>query len=248
MEVTLIDYMGDDLRVVNAARVSFAKESFWEPIIYTDPDGTRHREEFPKVLSEQDQKLINYLAKHNHWTPFSHVQITLREKVPIFVARQRFKHMVGFSYNEVSRRYVDSPPEFFFPDGWRGKAENKKQGSTDEVVFDTNNILIKIAGDRKDGSRAESGEFNYNGLMRICEAFYQGLLDNGVAPEQARMVLPQSMFTEYIVTGSLAAWARAYKLRSDEHSQKEIRDLAEEWQKIIGSIKELEYSWRALTI
>lgn len=237
MEVTLIDYMGDDLRVVNAARVSFAKESEW------DQDESYPNETF---LSVADQKLIKYLATHNHWTPFSHVQITLREKVPIFVARQRFKHMVGFTYNEVSRRYVDDAPEFFVPDAWRKRAENKKQGSSDEIAFDTNNILIKIAGDRKDGSRAESGEFNYNGLMRICEAFYQGLLDNDVAPEQARMVLPQSMYTEYYVTGSLAAWARAYNLRIDPHAQKEIQDLAVMWNETIGGIKELEHSWRAL--
>ena len=133
-QITLVDHMGSDLTVVNAARVSFDKESDWEWDFYDLPEEADKSYSSFKTLSEKDQKLINYLAKHNHWTPFSHVQITMREKVPIFVARQRFKHMVGFTYNEVSRRYVDSPPEFFAPDVWRKRAENKKQGSSDEII------------------------------------------------------------------------------------------------------------------
>ena len=131
MQAELIDYMGSDLTVVNAARVSFDKESEWEikGKEITDEFGTYIED--TESLSERDDRLIHYLASHNHWTPFSHPQVTLRETVPIFVARQRFKHVVGFSYNEVSRRYVDSPPEFYEPKVWRKAAENKKQGSSD---------------------------------------------------------------------------------------------------------------------
>lgn len=234
MEVTLIDKMGDDLRVVNAARVSFAKESKW---FHNDKDFA------PNQLSEGDQKLIKYLATHNHWTPFSHVQITLREKVPIFVARQRFKHMVGFSYNEVSRRYVDDTPEFFVPEAWRKRAENKKQGSSDEILVN----LEWETGDPYQPWAKKEIKKAYLEFLDHAEWLYKTMIDNEVAPEQARIVLPQSMYTEYYVTGSLAAWARAYKLRIDSHAQKEIQDLGKMWQEAIGTIKELEHSWRALT-
>lgn len=237
MQATLIDYMGSDLTVVNSARVSFNKESEWEWDI--DYDQVPVGKEVQK-LSDQDKKLISYLASHNHWTPFSHVQITMREKVPIFVARQRFKHMVGFTYNEVSRRYVDDEPEFFVPDTWRKKAENKKQGSSDEEIthlpYDDHNIGDPVLIDK-----------TYDRFIYMCKQFYQQMLAGDVAPEMARMVLPQSMYTEYYVTGSLVAWARAYKLRSDEHSQKEIQELATQWTKLIGGISELENSWKALT-
>lgn len=246
MEVTYIDHMGSDLRVVNSARVSFAKESEWELKAYgkLDPYGDLDVDSYgeEKVLSETDQKLIKYLAKHNHWTPFSHVQITLREKVPIFVARQRFKHMVGFTYNEVSRRYVDLPPEFFTPKEWRGRPENAKQGSSDKVItlldhnFDRG---LKVGG-------PSSVKKDYKEFLEYAERLYTVMIGNGVSPEQARMVLPQSMMTEYYVTGSLAAWARAYKLRSDPHAQLEIQELAQKWDEIISGIKELEHSWTAL--
>lgn len=218
MKAELIEFMGDDLRVVNAARVSFDKESEWGFMLDEDDFN----------LSEKDQKLIKYLATHNHWTPFSHVMITMRETVPIFVARQRFKHMVGFTYNEVSRRYVDDEPKLYWPDKWRKAADNKKQGSSDEE-FKSPDLLW--------------AENHMKGLVTI----YNKLVEAGCAPEQARMVLPQSMYTSYYCTGSLAAWARAYKLRSDPHAQKEIQDLAEQWHKIIGGIPELQHSWRALT-
>jgi len=240
MQVTLIDRMGTDLSVVNSARVSFHKESEWN---WFDEDGWEH-----EGLNPQDQKLIIYLAKHNHWTPFSHVQITLREKVPIFVARQRFKHMVGFTYNEVSRRYVDDTPEFFFPDVWRGRPVGAKQGSSDEVVE-------WLCGDGETQIRGlpewVKGEGRvskiYLKFIKIAEELYKEMIESGIAPEQARMVLPQSMYTEYYVTGSLAAYARAYGLRSDSHSQQEIQHLAKLWNDVIGSIEELKYSWKALT-
>lgn len=259
MKAELIDVMGDDLRVVNAARVSFDKESEWEedfvPAMCPREDGTccgRGPGDCPddyhyKELSEKDQKLLNYLAKHNHWTPFSHVMVTMRETVPLFVRAQRMKHFVGFNlsgendheglgmtYNEVSRRYVDESPEFFYPDEWRGKPVNAKQGSSD-VVMDE--LTIRWGHD----------DYNYQQVIELCTEYYEQMIKAGFAPEQARMVLPQSMMTSYYVTGSLAAWARAYKLRFDAHSQKEIQDLAKQWGDIFDSIPSLQHSWAALT-
>ena len=219
--------MGDDLRVANAARVSFHKESEWEEVYYL-PEKLEPDE---KHLSEADKKLINYLAKHNHWTPFSHVQITMREKVPIFVARQRFKHMVGFTYNEVSRRYVNDTPEFFIPDVIRERPEGSiKQGSGGEHPM------------------SDKWLEEYNRTMSNLSFLYDEMIADGVTPEQARMILPLATYTEYYVTGSLAAWARAYKLRIDPHAQKEIQDLAKMWNFTISEIKELEHSWKALTM
>jgi thymidylate synthase (FAD) len=225
MKAELIDYMGTDLTVVNAARVSFDKESEWE--IETDP---HHGGKIPPYnrLSDKDKKLINYLAKHDHYTPFTHCAITLRETVPIFVARQRFKHTVGFSYNEVSRRYVDDEPEFFIPAKWRKRAEDKKQGSSDEEI-----------------EEKQMAKLEYKVAIKLALNTYEHLLEIGVAPEQARMVLPQSMYTSYYVTGSLAAWARAYKLRSDKNSQAEISELAEMWSDTIKPL--FPHSWEALT-
>ena len=224
MKAEYIDHMGDDLRVVNAARVSFDKESDWEYDFLLERDN----------LSTKDAKLIQYLAKHNHWTPFSHPQITMRETVPIFVARQRFKHMVGFTYNEVSRRYVDDEPTFYTPDVWRSRPEGSvKQGSgKDEIVW--------VENDYWEGYIDEG----YKNLLEQVREFYNAMIDSGVAPEQARMILPQSMYTSYYVTGSLAAWARAYKQRIDSHAQKEIQDLAKQWDDIIRPL--FPVSWDAL--
>lgn len=225
MEAELIDYLGSDLTVVNAARVSFDKESDWDHERFNDkPIGAS----YPLLLKDGDVKLINYLANHGHWTPFSHCVITLRETIPIFVARQRFKHMVGFTYNEVSRRYVDDTPEFYHPEVWRKKAENKKQGSSDERA-DLNVY-------------AQEQPMYYATVLKM----YKALLDSDVAPEQARMVLPQSMYTSYYVTGSLYAFARAYKLRADPHAQKEIQDLAKEWDRLIRPLYPV--SWEALVV
>lgn len=225
MKAEYIDHMGSDLTVVNAARVSFDKESGWENEHWGHDDF-----EFPNYLKKSDAKLINYLAKHNHFTPFTHCQITLRETVPIFVARQRFKHTVGFTYNEISRRYVDSPPEFYVPDEWRSRPDGSvKQGSCEDVVTHLGRHSVDEC---------------YRTVLLQCEQLYRKMLQYNVAPEQARMVLPQSMMTSYYVTGSLAAFARAYKLRSDNHSQKEIQMLAEEWNAIISEL--FPVSWQAL--
>ncbi|MDT4790483.1 Flavin-dependent thymidylate synthase [compost metagenome] len=211
MRAEYISHMGSDLTVVNSARVSFAKESA------LDGDS----------LVDQDVRLISYLARHNHFTPFTHPQITLRETVPIFVARQRFKHMVGFTYNEVSRRYVDDAPEFFHPDVWRSRPDGSvKQGS----------------GGAHPHTRGWSAMYDH--LIAHAEDLYDHMVSEGVAPEQARMLLPQSMLTSYYVTGSLAAFARAYRQRIDSHAQEEIRVLARQWDEVIAPLYPV--SWAAL--
>lgn len=231
--VELIDHMGTDLTVVNAARVSMAKESEWD---FGDSG-------FDMKLSKRDCGLIAYLAKHNHWTPFSHPQVQLRIKMPIFVARQWFKHMIGFTRNEVSRRYVDDTPEFYVPTEWRKRAENVKQGSSDETVVhllsdldyvDANGIHYPVA------INDEVEDF-LEGTLGL----YRALLDSGVCPEQARMILPQSMYTEFYETGSLAAYARLAKLRLDPHAQKEVRQYAHAVSEIMGEL--FPVSWAHLT-
>ncbi len=242
MKAEYVQHVGSDLTVVNAARVSFDKESDWEDYCWSCDHASKgwHNDSCPECgedntgrvldngqrLAEGDVKLIRYLATHGHWTPFSHCFVTLRETVPIFVARQRFKHMVGFSYNEVSRRYVDDEPDFFVPDAWRKRADNKKQGSSDETTGDW-------------------GFGMYNAAVGKCLDVYKDMLAYGVCPEQARMVLPQSMYTSYYVSGSLAAWARMYKQRIDAHAQKEIQDLAKMVGDIIAPL--FPVSWGALT-
>ena len=223
MQVTLVDSMGTDISVVNAARVSFNKETNFKLT------------EMGASLEDRDAKLIRYLAVHDHFTPFTHATVTMREKVPLFVARQRFKHTIGFSYNEVSRRYVDEDPEFYKPKEWRGKASDKKQGSSNEVI-DINPLTPY-------GSRSMIDD--YDTVLNRCTWVYKQLLRKGVCPEQARMVLPQSMYTEYYVTGSLYAWARAYNLRSKEDAQQEIQDIASKWGGVM--IKLFPESWLALT-
>ena len=229
MKAELISCLGTDLTVVNAARVSFDKESDWE---------VNHS--VRKELSAKDAALIRYLAKHDHFTPFTHCMITLRETVPIFVARQRFKHTIGFSYNEVSRRYVDDTPEFYLPDLWRFKADNVKQGS-----HYTGLTSQEVNGKLRDKEEANGLIMSPEEIYDDCLKTYKQLLSIGVCAEQARMVLPQSMYTSYYVTGSLSAFARAYKLRIDKHAQREIQELAESWNNIIKDL--FPVSWKALT-
>lgn len=208
IKAELIDHMGSDLTVINAAKVSFHKESL--------------------EFGTGDERLIRYLAVHDHWTPFAHPQITIRESVPMFVARQRFKHMVGFTYNEVSRRYVSTSPEYYTPPVWHEKPEGSiKQGA---------------GGGHPDQKTLRMA---YNEAVNVCDAVYHRMLAKGVAPEQARMVLPMSMMTEYYVTGSLAAFARAYRQRIDSHAQHEIQLLARQWGEIIQPL--FPVSWKYLT-
>ncbi len=205
MEVTFLDKLGTDLSVVDAARVSFGNKSQWQKHIPTQ--GIYE-------LSDKDKKLIKYLAKHNHWSPFAHTSIQIRVKAPIFVARQLVKHQVGLCWNEVSRRYVDSEPEFYFPEVWRGRPTDKKQGSSDEVI---------VWVDREE--RAGTA------LRRVCRdavQSYNKMIEAGVTPEQARMILPQNTYTEWVWTGSVLAFARICNLRCKADAQKETQEVA--WQ------------------
>ena len=226
MNVELINHMGTDLTIVDAARVSFDKRSNWEFEVYNDGHGDILTT--PK-LSERDCGLIRYLARCNHFTPFTHACITLRETVPIFVARQRFKHTVGFSYNEVSRRYVDDPPQFYLPTEWRTKPDGSVKQGSGEPHDSLTQVILNDA---------------YKAFLMGAEKLYNWMLDYGTAPEMARMVLPQSLYTSYYVTGSLAAFARAYNLRSDPHAQLEIQFVASEWDRIIRPL--YPESWSAL--
>jgi thymidylate synthase (FAD) len=205
--------MGSDLSVVNAARVSFHKESKGEKV------WDNITKEWGVYPTNDDHKLIWYLARNNHWSPFAHAFLSFRIKAPIFVARQLAKHQVGLAWNEVSRRYVDDEPEFYVPDAWRKRAENVKQGSSDEVVGAGHSTMFNTLWDED--------PVYYSEYTDLALRFYNALLDKGVAPEQARMVLPQSTMTEWIWSGSLAAFARVCKLRLDPHAQKECRDVVE---------------------
>jgi|TARA_R110000737_G_scaffold73925_6_gene102932 thymidylate synthase (FAD) len=221
VEVTHVDHMGDDLLVVNAARVSFNKES--------------------KSLTGGDEKLIRYLAKHGHWTPFSHCTATFRIKAPIFVARQLFKHKVGLSENEISRRYVDNVPEFYLPTVWRGKADNKKQGSSGKVeqIPYTNwegNFPIE-----ETIAPSVLADIAYEEALKA----YKAMIAGGIAPEQARMVLPQAMYTEWYWTGSMSAWDRVCKLRMSDDAQDESREIAEKIS--MECLKLWPTSWTALS-
>jgi thymidylate synthase (FAD) len=206
----LLGCFGDDLTVVNAARVSFSKES--------------------KALTEGDKKLITYLAKHNHVSPFFHPQIRLRVKMPIFVAREWYRHTIGFARNEVSRRYVDSLPECYVPEleSIRERDANLKQGSKETPV--DNAVYAKSC---------------INELVTSSITTYNALLEAKVAPEVARMILPQSMHTEFIETASLYAYARLCKLRLSPDAQHEIRLYAEALSNLLE--KEFPVSWNALT-
>lgn len=228
MSVTLVDSMGSDLSVVNAARVSFNKESAWE--IYEDKTQPFHQ---ASKLSDKDAKLINYLAKHGHWTPFCHAFLSFRIKAPIFVARQLVKHQVGLCWNEVSRRYVDDEPEFWFPKVWRGKPVNAKQGSAGVVVLEEHL-----------DNNPEWGDYWPHEIVENCLSMYNTLLHAGVAPEQARMLLPLNSMTEWIWSGSLAAFARVCKLRLDPHAQAETREIAEKLNALVPD--SFGHSWRAL--
>ena len=203
-KVELLDVMGDDLSVVNAARVSFDKESYWQGLVNTN------------VLKMADKKLIKYLYDHNHWSPFAHAFLKFRITAPISVARQLGKHQVGLAWNEVSRRYVNYTPEIYNPAVWRAKATDKKQGSSDAVVelpqdcwYDDERLL----------NMYELG-------VATAVDTYKQLLAAGVCEEQARLVLPQGAMTTFIWSGSLFAFLRVCNLRTAPDAQKETRDVA----------------------
>ena len=209
---TYIDHMGSDLSVVNAARVSFGKSS---QLVFTeDPDDYGS-------LSERDTKLINYLAKHKHISPFGHAFASFHVKAPIFVARQLVKHKF-LRWNEISRRYVDDEPEFYAPDVWRGRSADKKQGS-EGIVYTT----------------SEPEFVNYTALR-----VYKAMIEEGVAPEQARMVLPTSQLTEWIWSGSLDAFADMCRLRCASDTQYETRLVADDISKKMSEL--FPVSWAEL--
>ena len=228
IEVTYIDHMGSDLSVVNAARVSFGKESLWNWSKELDSDTGDGR-----TLRERDTKLIKYLAKHRHMSPFGHAFASFHVKAPIFVARQLVKHKF-LRWNEISRRYVDDEPEFYEPDEWRGRADDKKQGSFG-VVEDV--LTRVIVGENY-------GEYDWVDYKYIAKKMYHELKMQGIAPEQARMVLPQSTMTEWYWSGSLDAFADMCNLRCKEDTQLETRLVANE---ICNSMHKLfPLSWKAL--
>ena len=220
--VTLIDACGTDITVVNAARVSFSKHSeelcnkVIDPALSEELGEEMHELVFS--LKEEDKKLIHYLAKHKHTSPFNHAFLSFRVKAPLFVARQLVKHKF-LPWNEVSRRYVTDEPEFYFPSQWRRAAENVKQGSSDEVVE------LKIAA----GFNYQQGDLSQTPYEACGEmlTMYEELMGQGVCAEQARMVLPQNMMTEWYWSGTLGAWLDMLKLRLDSHTQKETRYVAE---------------------
>jgi thymidylate synthase (FAD) len=263
--VTYIDHMGTDLSVVNAAKVSFGKRSEWVETDCSSWDNEEDKTHYWKEYSlhEKDQRLIQFLARGctsgdwaslkrdaiigndhsvfdyirrmpSHWSPFAHTAISLHLKMPIFVARQIMKHTTGIEYNEVSRRYVDGKVEFYEPDVWRKAADNVKQGSSDEAV--------EFIATHPDCTYDVGQIVSHRNDSQIL--LYRQLLGSGVAPEQARMVLPQSMYTEVIATGNLYAWANMYNQRTDSHAQKETQDLAKQIGEIIQPLYPV--SWASL--
>ena len=225
IKATLKDHMGSDLSVVNAARVSFGKQS--EPVAwmeYTYEDGSRCGD-LVALLDTRDRKLISYLAKHQHLSPFGHAFASFHVKAPIFVARQLVKHKF-LRWNEISRRYVDYVPTLYRPDEWRGRSEDKKQGSSGAVFLDSYRMN------------------QYRGAEGAALAAYNALLDAGVCPEQARMVLPQSTMTEWWWSGSLDAFAEMCKLLCAEDTQYETRIVADQISDVMNDL--FPVSWGAL--
>jgi len=208
--IEVVEVFGSDLTVVNAARVSFAKEV--------------------TEMTERDGKLVDFLARNDHISPFFHPQVRLRVKMPIYVAREWFRHTIGLARNEVSRRYVDSRPEIWYPSvtGLRERDPKLKQGSKETPV---------------DGAEELVEEIRAAGEGAVI--FYESLMARGVAPEIARSVLPQGMYTEFIETGSLAAYARIWELRTDPGAQREIQAYARAIEKLL--MPHFPVSWGALT-
>ena len=220
MKAQYVDHMGSDLSVVNAARVSFDKTSEWD---WIDDDLGGY-----PVLKDADARLIRYLARHNHWTPFAHTSVTLRMQAPVPIRTQCFKHKQGLVENEESRRYISSTPELYVPSVFRSKPEGSaKQGS---------------AGDHP---RSHEWRQQYRMAGEFAIRLYEDMIRDGVCPEQARFVLPQGCEVNWIWTGNVYAFANFYLKRTDPHAQQEIQRLAHE----VGSIIEplFPITWAALT-
>lgn len=206
MTAEYLYHSGSDLDVANAARVSMAKES--------------------EELDDDDVRIINYLAKHNHWTPFAHNSITIRASAPVPIRTQCFKHKFGFVENEESRRYISFEPTYFLPDKFRASAANVKQGSGGVHQY------------------SEAIRRSYVAQCETAVALYNTFIKEGICPEQARFVLPQGVIVNWVWTGSLAAYARFYNLRTDPHAQKEIQELARMIGKIVKPL--FPISWMEL--
>lgn len=203
MRADYVAHSGDDLLVVNAARTSFAKE----------------KQEF----DEKDAKLIAFLAREKHLLPFRHPTLTLRCKAPMFVARQLGKHQAGMSWSEESRRYINTEPEFYWPNKWRKKAENVKQGSSDEVITE----LPPVACFDDPLAKTPWKMSNVQHIVKNSAlSMYNRMLEAGIAPEQARMVLPQNMYINWVWTGTLLAWIHMIQQRTDSHTQQETQQFA----------------------
>ena len=247
MKVELVDYMGSDLSVVNSARVSFNKKSKAKSSEVKNVNfyASGETEVILPVLKERDEKLIRYLARHNHWTPFAHTCITFHIKAPMFVARQLQKHQIGLVWNEVSRRYIKEDPEFYIPEEWRYQADNVKQGSSDDFInYDDLDIKIKKEYNNEN-DLLDDLVLTPSEIAEDSKSTYKTLLDIGICPEQARMVLPQNAYTEWYWTGSLFAFARVCRLRCARDTQKETRDIADQ---ILSLCSELyPVSWKYLT-
>lgn len=218
IDATYIDHMGTDLSVANAARVSFGKKSE----MLEDKHGFWY-------VQSKDIKLIKYLAKHKHYSPFGHAFASFHVKAPIFVARQLVKHKF-LRWNEISRRYVDDSPEFYVPKVWRGKSADKKQGSDGVSLWN-----------HGEGTGYRDEEYE---VMRTVQDLYLHMIEVGVAPEMARMVLPQSMMTEWYWSGSLDAFADMCKLRCKSDTQYETRIVADKISKVMADL--FPHSWEAL--
>ena len=219
-----IDHMGTDLSVVNSARVSFGKKSDFMPRVHNGE---------AKVLQPKDAKLIKYLAKHKHLSPFGHAFASFHVKAPVFVARQLQKHKF-LRWNEISRRYTTENIEFYTPDVWRGRSEDKKQGSSNTAVE-----FLRMQGFGEQS--VNDGVFKHQ--MHSLD-LYRDMISAGVAPEQARMVLPQSTMTEWYWSGSLDAFADMCKLRLKSDTQQETREVAMQIDEIIEPL--FPVSWKAL--
>ena len=238
IEVTYIDHMGSDLSVVNAARVSFGKKSDWMMRVHNGE---------AKVLQHKDAKLITYLAKHKHYSPFNHTFVTFHVKAPIFVARQLQKHEY-MPWNEISRRYVDEEPEFYTPENWREKSDDKKQGSGDGFV----NMLPQDDTDEYADDKAYLADYwetNTTGYVEDNAYFhamctYKDLLEAGVCPEQARMVLPQSTMTEWYWSGTMKAVHKMCSLRCKPDTQLETQIVANHIDEEMAKL--FPVSWEAL--
>lgn len=224
IKAELLDYMGTDLDVVNAAKVSFSRESEWE--WQTEYECGVPVSDTP-ILADKDKKLINYLATHDHWTPFAHTALKFRCSAPVPIRTQAFKHKIGMVENEESRRYISSTPEIYIPEFFRAKPEGSiKQGSG--------------------GEHPRSDEFlkRYKEKTEDCVGLYLTMLNGGICPEQARFVLPQGAIVNWIWTGNLVSFANFYNKRTDTNAQYEVRLLAESVGKQIAEI--FPVSWKAL--